>query len=119
MHSAALSLIYDTVVQQQLLLKLSPLRTQISWEALQKIPSLIKHYYSPAATQGYWVTSCILLVNLGYQGSTGKRDSRADKHQTRRPGLVRPLHHSADLCRSVFSEGLQDESGTTYQGIFN
>lgn len=93
----------------QLLSKLSwlrpwgPLRTEIRQEGLQKRPPLIKQYCAPAALQDYWVISCILLVDTGYQGWTGKRPNGADKHQPRRPGLLRPLHHPADLCPSACS----------------
>lgn len=52
---------------------------------------LIKHDCATAALLGYWVISCILLVNLGYQGWTGKRPRGADTRQTRWPGLLLPL----------------------------
>lgn len=55
--------------------------------------TLIKHYCAAAALLGYWVISCILLVNLGYQGWTGKRPRGADTRQTRRPGLLLLLNH--------------------------
>lgn len=95
------------------------LRTELCQEGLQKRPALIKQYCSPAALQGYWVISCILLDEPGYQGWTGKNASRADKHQTRRPELVCPLNHALDLCPSACSGALDDDAGATNQGIFN
>lgn len=52
--------------------------------------TLIKHDCATAALLGYWVISCILLVNLGYQGWTGNRPGGADTRQTRWPGLLLP-----------------------------
>lgn len=97
----------------------SGLKTEICQEGLQKRPALIKQYCSPAAVQGYWVISCILLVEPGYQGWTGKSTGRTDKHQTRRPECVPPLDHAIDLCPSACSGALDDSAGATNQGIFN
>lgn len=55
------------------------------------------------ANKGFLGHISSLVVILGYQGWTGKRSGGADKPPTRRPGLVGPLHHSADLCPSAGS----------------
>lgn len=97
----------------------SGLRTEICQEGLQKRPALIKQNYSPAALQGYWVVSCILLVEPGYQGRTGKSTGRADKQQTRRPELVPAINQAIDFCPSACSRALGDDAGAANQGIFN
>lgn len=48
------------------------LRTEIGQECLQKRPALIKQYCSPAALQGHWVISCILLADPRIRAGQGK-----------------------------------------------
>lgn len=76
-------------------------------------PPLIKHYCAPAALLGYWVISCILLVNLRYQGWTGKRPCGTDKPQTRRPELLLPLHHAAvrSTCSLPWLAAFEQQTG--------
>lgn len=93
-----------------------PLR---SVDSFQKRPLLIKQYCDPACLQGYWVISCILLVDLGYQGWTGKSSAAQIRTRPDGQGSSALSIIPQTSCPSACSGALNDNAGATAQGIFN